>query len=769
MPGTTSGRAPTPLEDGSPPLAWLVLPSHGRMRRPLPRGRGWLGLALVAVLAQGVASAAPRARPRRPREVAFRVRSRAELPERVIEREHLWIPVPGGRRLAARLWLPEGVGPDRRVPALLEYLPYNKAYAAGVARRDSINHPYLAAHGYATVRVDIAGTGESDGHIGDEYSAREQADALAILRWIERQPWSNGKVGMMGMSWGGFNALQAAGRRPRQLAAVLVDKSSENRYTDDAHYKGGALLSENLVWGTEFLQYLARPPDPALLGTRRWRKVWLRRLEALAPPAAIWLRHPDERGTAYWRTPATDAKNIEVPLYAVGGWADGYSNAVLRLAGGTSGPSLGLVGPWAHAYPHMASPGPRIGFLQEALRFWDQHLKGIDRGLGAEPRLRVWMQEGVSPGRQASWRPGRWVEEPDWPASEAIRPTAYFLGRGRLLARPGQTDELEVATPQTLGAAGGRWAPFGGRHTLPGDQQGDDARALTFDLAPLRERLEILGAPVVTLRLRSDQARGHVIVRLNDVAPDGRSTRVTYGVLNLRHRDGHDAPKPLEPGREVTVRMPLDGIAHAFAPGHRIRLAISNTYWPMVWPEATPARLTVSTAGSRLELPTRRPRQGEARAPFLPPEGAAPMPLVSLRPPSGSRRVRVDRRTGEHVTTVREDEGAVRDASGLYQSVRGTEEYRMREGEPLSAVARTTREAIFARGPWRTRITVESRQTATASHFRLETTLRAFEGDMEVFARRWDQRIRRERRGSSRGVRARGRTWRRRASRRTWR
>src|ERR1700682_4918728 len=186
-----------------------------------------------------------------------------EFPREVREIEHVLIPLRDGTRLAARIWLPEDAERDP-VPAILEYLPYRKR--DGTYDRDALTHPYFAGHGYAGVRVDIRGSGESDGLLSDEYSLREQDDALEVIEWLAAQPWCSGAVGMMGISWGGFNALQVAARRPPALKAIITVYSTDDRYADDIHYKGGCLLNDNLWWGSIMLAYQGRPPDPLLYG-----------------------------------------------------------------------------------------------------------------------------------------------------------------------------------------------------------------------------------------------------------------------------------------------------------------------------------------------------------------------------------------------------------------------------------------------------------------------------------------------------------------------
>jgi putative CocE/NonD family hydrolase len=478
----------------------------------------------------------------------------SEFPHGVRVVENLWIPLAEGIRLAAKLWLPETTN-RTPVPAVLEYIPYRKGDAT--AQRDAMLHPYFAGHGYAAIRVDMRGSGDSDGILTDEYLKLEQDDALEVISWIARQPWCTGAVGMIGNSWGGFNALQVAARRPPELKAIITSCSTDDRYADDIHYMGGCLLSDNLRWATIMLANNSRPPDPAVVG-ERWREMWLARLRDSGFWMKPWIEH--QRRDAYWKhgSVCEDFASIQCPVFALGGWSDGYSNAVPRLMAGLKVPRKAWIGQWSHNYPHLANPGPKAGFLQEAVRWWDKWLKGMDNGALDGPMLRVWMQDSVPPATRYATLPGRWVAEPDWPPP-GVQQRRYALNGNRLQAAAGDAAgdnvPLCIKSPQTVGWNGGRWYSQVIVPDLPGDQREDDGNSLVFDTDPLAERLEILGAPVVELELASDRTQGLVAVRLSNVASDGATTRVSYGLLNLSHR-GPRASKAARAGTPVPCQNP---------------------------------------------------------------------------------------------------------------------------------------------------------------------------------------------------------------------
>lgn len=662
------------------------------------------------------------------------------MPDDIQEIENVWIPVSGGCRIAARIWRPANAE-QAPVPAILEYIPYRKRDF--MRARDEPIHRYFAQHGYASVRVDIRGSGDSDGILTDEYSLQEHQDAVEIIAWIAAQPWCSGAVGMMGISWGGFNALQVAALNPPQLKAVITLCSTDDRYADDAHYMGGCLLNENMQWGSILMLYTALPPDPAVVG-ERWREMWHERIAALEPFPAVWMRHPWR--DAFWKhgSICENYAAVRCPVYAVGGWADGYSNAVPRLLANLSCPRKGLVGPWAHVFPHDGVPGPAIGFLQEAVRWWDHWLKQRDTGIMDEPLYRVWMQESVAPQPQYEEWPGRWVAEEAWPSSR-IQTRRLFLNAGYLSETAAEETRLSFSSPETTGLRSGEWCAFGADGEMPRDQRPDDGGSLVFDGEPLKERLEILGAAELTLMLKSDTPVACLTARLCDVAPTGASLRVTYAILNLAHREGHETPAPLEPGRWYRVRLRFNDIAHAFPPGHQIRIALSTAYWPLIWPSPETPLLTVRTGQSHLELPVRPPRAEDDELPaFGPPEWASAERHKKLRQMPMRRTLEVDLTSNEMIYTLSGDGGEFGGASlarieaiDLELGYTLLKRYRIVEGDPLSARAEFVQDSLMRRGDWSVRVECRTSLTATAESFWFSGDLVAFEKDARVAHREW--------------------------------
>ena len=696
-----------------------------------------------------------------------------KFPHSIEEHEHVWIPLRDGCRLSARIWKPEGGEP---VPAVVEYIPYRKRDA--IRERDEPIHRYLAGHGYAAVRIDVRGTGQSEGLLTDEYTEEELEDGVEALRWLAAQPWCTGRIGMLGKSWGGINALQIAAKAPPELGAVVTVCSTDDRYADDAHYMGGCLLNENAAWGSVLFTLNARPPDPALSG-EDWREIWRERLEHAPLFLERWLRH--QRRDDYWKRGSVreDYGAVRCPVFAVGGWADAYTNAVFRLLEGLRVPRKGLIGPWAHLYPHTGLPRPGIGFLQECLRWFDRWLRDRETGLPDEPMLRVWMEEAAPAMAFHDERPGRWVAEPAWP-SPSIGTRTFRLGPGALIgeadvgATAGETPRSRtgepavappagaeglaagegtvVRSPLSTGLAGGVWCPFGLEGQMPRDQNEDDRKSAVFDSAHLPSRMEILGAPVVTAEVSCDRPLGFLAVRLLDVHPGGASERVSYGVLNLTHRNGHETPEPVVPGERFAARIPLKHAGHAFAPGHRIRLAFSTSYFPIVWPSPEIAAVTLFPSSSAVELPVRPVRpQDDSLPPLPPPEAGPPLEVTDLHPGGTVRTTERDPETGEFVVTVstdEDDEGGVSltrlEAIGLTTGHAVSERYAIAEGDPLSARTEIVHRTVSRRDGWSVGVETRTRLTAGRRSFKLEADLEAFEDGECVFSRSWERTIPRD-------------------------
>ncbi len=654
---------------------------------------------------------------------------RRDFPRAVKVIEHQWIPMSDGVRLAARIWLPEDAR-TRPVPAVIEYIPYR--HRDFTLPRDELIHPWFAGHGYAAIRLDTRGSGNSEGLPMDEYVAREQDDMLETLAWIAAQDWCTGACGMIGISWGGFSALQTAYRRPAELRAVVTLCSTDDRYADDVHYMSGCLLRNNLAWGGQALAYAARPPDPAIVG-EAWRAMWRERLGNLPFFTAEWLAH--QRRDDYWKhgSVCEDWSAIRCPVYAVTGWSDGYTNTALRLMAGLRVPRRCLVGPWAHGYPHLGVPGPAIGFLQDCLRWWDRWLKGIDNGIDREPMVRLWLQDPAPPASHHPRRSGRWIAERSWPSTDIPERSFALESSGRFGTAPA-LGRVTVATPLTVGMMTGEWNPHGIGPELPGDQRLDDARSRIFWGPGVDEDLAIVGVPRLEARVASDRPLAVLAARLVSVAPDGSSALLTWGCLNLAHRNGHETPEALVPGEAVDVVLRMNAMAGIVPAGHRLRLALSCGSWPLLWPAPEMARLEIDCSASELVLPLRGGgKEDSVLAEFPEAEIPEPADLAWLRPFSRSRRFVTDLESDTTSLVVEKDDGAYRIGShGMTVEQSGTERQSVREGRPLTSRGESRWTIGLSRGSWKTSIEAVTTVACDAGNFHVEARVTAREGE-EIF------------------------------------
>ncbi len=668
----------------------------------------------------------------------------SEFPRRPVVLTGLFIEMADGTRLAARVWLPDDADADP-VPAVLEYLPYR--LNDGTASGDHQQMVWFAGHGHAGVRVDIRGSGESEGLCPDEYTEQEQLDCLEVIAWIAAQPWCTGAVGMMGYSWSGFNSLQVAARRPPALKAIATCYASDDRFADDVHYRGGLVIPMDMLqWSVCMHGWQARPPDPEVVG-ERWRAMWLERLE-LEPWIGHWLAH--QRRDEYWRQGSVrdDLGQIACPVLAVAGWTDGYRDSALRLMEGLDVPRRAIIGPWGHNDPVRGAPGPAVGILSELVRWWDRWLKGVDNGSDDEPMLVAYLQESVPPAANLAERPGRWIAEAAWPSPLGEE---RVLGLGdRTLGGPvGAAGWLSVASVQTVGLDGGAWCADARSADLPVDQRVEDAHSLTFSSQPLDEPLELLGFPEARLVVSADRPLALVSARLCEERSDGTVLLVTRGQLNLCHRRSHAEPELLVPGEVVAATVVMDSIAHRFGAGSRLRLSISPCYWPLAWPSPEEATLTIGHGDgqSSLMLPVRPPRPEDSamRALDAP---AEPEPLVTetLHPGSGGgRRIVRDLATGRTDLVFDWDCGGLtRLPNGIEYEDTSVATYSIHDGQPLSARVYVENTSTSARGDWKVEIRATGTMTCTASEFLTTSILDVSEDGAPLFSRTWEHRFPRD-------------------------
>ena len=526
-----------------------------------------------------------------------------------IRMENGWIPMKDGVRLAVTLYMPDGGKAGEKFPAVLEYHPYRKD--DGTAQRDYELYSYFVRRGYVCARVDIRGFGNSEGvPTGREYSEQEQLDALQIISWLAHQPWSNGNVGMMGISWSGFNSLQMAMRHAPDLKAIIAVDATAELFHDDVHYMDGMAHIDEFELNMDMAPGMTGAPDYTLD-----EKILDPRFDA-PPWSLLYLKH--QHDGPFWRSPVRPYSEIKIPCFIIGGLLDGYRDSISDMLQQTKAPLKAIVGPWNHTFPHDAVPGPEIEWRAEAVRWWDYWLKGRDTGVLNDPRLVIYMQHWHPPNPNLQNVPGEWRREDSWPPRD-VRETVFFPQPNHTLGTTApEADAHQLKYVPSIGVEAGFW--WG---ELLSDPRPVDAFSLVYDSAPLKEDVAILGRPRALLKASATAPLADWFARLSDVAPDGTVTQITGAGINGAQRESMTEPRALEPGKVY----PLDVVMHltswVFPKGHRIRLAVSNALWPMILP--TPYSMTTSLElggdGTRLTLPV-VPVKGTPAPVFQPPQPA---------------------------------------------------------------------------------------------------------------------------------------------------
>jgi uncharacterized protein len=665
--------------------------------------------------------------------------------------------------LSANLWLPVPMRevPDARFPAVLEMIPYGKDNWRRNA--DIARGTYLARRGYALCRVDVRGTGSSGGVALDEYTETETRDGYDVVEWLAAQPWCTGAVGMWGISYGGFTSIQVAKLRPPHLRAIVPIQATDDRYLTDVHYIGGCVTASELSqYAVSQVAMNAMPPDPAIRGTS-WRADWLARLEATPPWLFEWLRQ--QHDGPYWRpgSLAPDYGAIDAAILNIGGWMDSYVDAALRMQAACSAPSRTIVGNWVHGLPASTSPGPNLDELHELVRFFDHWLKDIPNGADEEPPI-VWFErQYAEPEPFPASLPGRWRAAAAYPHPEVLARSWSFGGgslplHGRLIAdasRPAD-DAAQAAEPQgadhyrhraTVGTGASlSWGAGGPPNGLARDLRPDESLGPTYTSEPLEAPVEILGVPEVILRLAVSAPVATAVVRLTDVAPDGTSAQVSAGILNLTHRHSHERPEPLAPGSVEEVHVPLRPAGYRFLTGHRIRVSVASSAWPVVWPSPYPATFELHRGPgtpSRLILPVVPPAGGP---------GDMAMPAFKTTPPDqpdvggeGSADQPVWRITtdiiDDTVTVMIHDGGEdiLGDGRRLYSAE--TLQLTASDSDPATATLKADVVYRWKEHAFETEIRARCRQSSDAAAFDLAVELEVDVDGEPFFRRRWHEAI----------------------------
>jgi predicted acyl esterase len=640
------------------------------------------------------------------------------------------------------MWIPKKAYEGGfRVGTVIEYIPYRTDVTI---QRDSIRHSWFAGNGLAAMRIDMRGASASDGVLKDEYLLQEQEDALDAFGWICKQSWSNGNIAMFGKSWAGFNGLQVAARQHPALKTIITLMSTDDRYTDDVHYRGGCLFASDMLWwGSTMGIYAPRPQDPRVVG-ESWRENWIQRLNT-EPMMKNWIQH--QTRDEYWKHGSIneDYNQVQIPVLAVGGWRDGYTSPVFRMAENLPHKeSCGLIGPWVHEFPEMAEPAPKIGFQQLALKWFKKYLTANDETFNL-PKFTAYIQEPCSVKESYTYREGKWVS-----FSNAAAPTikSLYIDDNKLVENPTNTSS-QVSGVLSHGLFRGTYCPFGFIGDFPADQRVEDSKCAVWDTTIIAEDINLLGEPVMKLKLSCDRKFANVSVRLVDVYPEnGENILISWGQLNLTHRYSHEFPEWLTPGKDYDIQIKLDVLGVKLAKGHKLRVAISTCDWPQNWP--TP------------EIPTITIKRGELILPLVNTDSQVPSPVFEqatimkgipseiMKPYDRIKTTEYDYTKDEWTTNDIQDSGCVKmpefgELSGIYHGSWNKNTFKIKPGDPLSAFNENlwTYEMGREEDGWNIKMESQSTLTADANKFYLVHHLKAFEENEKVFDNKWQYEIER--------------------------
>ncbi|MFA6411390.1 MAG: CocE/NonD family hydrolase [Syntrophales bacterium] len=640
------------------------------------------------------------------------------------------LTMPDGVKLAVSYWMPKSKKPGEKFPIFFEMNGYRKDDLCYL----SWDYPvgaYFARHGYVVAKVDLRGTGDSSGVIPEaEYSERELSDSVEIINQFANKEWSNGKVGMYGLSWGAFNSLMVARRKPPALKAIMIAHASDDLYYQDVHFIDGVMHTD--VWEAMIDTYNALPDTGKYALTPEF---FANRFDQ--PPWHIKWKENLSDGP-FWRNESTRFHPaVDLPIYIIGGLLDGYRDTVVRLMNSPNKQIKADIGPWNHAWPHNGTPGPNYEWRKKALRWWDHWLKGINNGIMKEPRFMVFMRDGVPPSEEITTTPGEW-RCGNWPLG-GIKERRFYPGESRKLtaSAPGN------AKPYTLAyKAGAGTGIHGWWGETSGDMSFDDESSMVFDSEPLKEAVEIMGLPKVNLTVSADAPLYQWSVRLEDVWPDGQVSLVSGTLINPADRNSRLKQNPLVTGEKTRLTAEIHFTTWRFRPKHKMRLSIGNAQFPMAWP--TPykgATKLYPGADTSIDLPIVAKNTLTQACDLPKPEKEQWPPDASYAEENEGKSSKID---------YNPETGAAVYSCGINQrmTIRNTK-YHMQEKNTWKVndkdPAHATYEAVTnytIRPPGRElRLNVKFRMASDEKNFNLTTTRQLFEGKELVREKKWETTI----------------------------
>ena len=659
--------------------------------------------------------------------------------------ETVWIPVEEKINLAARLWMPK-ITEDTAVPAILEYIPYRRRDFT--RSRDEAIHTKFAEAGYASLRVDIRGSGDSDGLLHDEYSPQELQDGLKVIEWIANQSWCDGSVGMMGKSWGAYNSLQIAALQPPALKAIIPVMGTDDRWKEDIHFRNGLMATDNFWWGSIMQLMNTSPPDRDVVG-KKWKKMWLERLDSMS----LWTKNWAENQTncEMWQhgSVSQNYSDIKVPVFYITGWGDLFRDTPFRLAEHLDVPFKLIVGPWAHLYPHEAVPSPKIDFIEKAILWWDYWLKGKKNGIMDEPPLVFYEIENSDPKPLKDVSKGKWIAEKEWPSDNIINQKFYLNEMKLCNTAPPKGSIIEVNSPQHYGMSSGDITSFGILGDTPIDCRNDDGGGTTFRSAPIDLPINILGHPEVDITLTADRGQGFISALLIAEAPDGTQTLITRGFYNLMHRFSDRRPDKISVGEKMRITIALQGISFKVPTCHRLLLRLGSTYWPVIWPSPENVTLSIQLDACLLKVPVRMKNTANDRnLNFAEPKKYQNTAFSTVKSGKVERDFKIDLTTGEVTHRVFIDGGVFGPVGEVFfneinTSFHDVSErcYRIHPKDPLSAKAEMKQTRRIKKENLDIFLETWSYQTSTVENFIIKAWCKCWENGKLVHSKDWDYSV----------------------------
>jgi uncharacterized protein len=521
-------------------------------------------------------------------------------------RHDVRVPMPDGIDLLGNLYVPIGEGSPTVAPGILTMIPYHKDGRGGLGMLDGY-HRHFASRGYVVLHLDLRGTGSSEGEIMRTLDGRERLDGHHVVEWMAEQEWCTGSIGVWGISYGGITSMAIAETIPPHLRAIVPIHAPSDNYESMIEHQGSRLMFwPDPHWGGGMAASNLMPPLRSSDGDA-WLRIWQERLEA-DPWLLDW--YGETADPDHWIRQRVDISRITVPSLVICGWQDAYPDSVSEFWDRLGGPKRLLFGPWKHVMPESSVREP-VDTLALIDRWWDRWLREEKNGVDEEPPVTIFVQ-----GAEV------WRQEESWPPARAEEQTFYLGAEGSLSEEPGKAGWQEYQFDARAGLCAVPYDACTGPVLYPEDQSFDDYLSSTFTAEPVEEPFELTGSPSVRLVFSVEEPLEDInlVAKLCDVDSTGRSFLITFEHISGRLAQVDESAE----GRSTYVaEFALRPTSYVIRAGHRLRLSVSGSNFPYLWP--TPFQY-------RMHFWCDRPSGSCLRLPLVGPQ-LSPLPDPDLGPP----------------------------------------------------------------------------------------------------------------------------------------